>query len=525
MVVPLEESNLPQVPDDQTYRQRQRIWKLERDQANRAAGMAEFGGSATTADLVRQLRRRARLANTTARIVLAALIVVVIFGLGAYILWPVARQFVDGQRATLTQTLEAIDRVAVDLTKQREELRNTLVKNLTLAGEQVEMGTNADLNGHLQLADGSWLIYGGDGTVVLVDLTGEVQGPIQTRTVADLAGHLQFADGSWLIYGLGDTVLHIDGTGLMLDPIQSGKITVLLGHLQLADGSWLIYGWDGTVLHVDNLGVLQDPIQTGTDADLLGHLQLADGSWLIYGDSGSAVRVSGTLSNDLKNGAPDPAEPSNAAADDAAIRTFLENRLKGFSFDVLTDARVKIIEIIGQREIGVVRRNDTEANIEKLPSGAYFLDQQRQGFADFMAICRGSSDGREPASPVGATAADPDAVTLACAAAWQDKLASEAGNILLTLAQQVPPSILLLFLLATFGGLYRYNLRLAGFHHSRAGALELMILSEVEFDADILTKFSDALAADKVDFRAARTPADLATEMFKAAMQRTKPGG
>jgi len=91
MVVPLEESNLSQAPDDLTYRQRQRLWKLERDRANRAAGMAEFGGSETTADLVLQLRRRARLANRTARIVLASLIIVVSWGLGAYILWPAAR--------------------------------------------------------------------------------------------------------------------------------------------------------------------------------------------------------------------------------------------------------------------------------------------------------------------------------------------------------------------------------------------------------------------------------------------------
>ncbi len=139
-----------------------------------------------------------------------------------------------------------------------------------------------------------------------------------------------------------------------------------------------------------------------------------------------------------------------------------------------------------------------------------------------MAICRGSSDGREPASPVGATAADPDAVTLACAAAWQDKLASEAGNILLTLAQQVPPGILLLFLLATFGGLYRYNLRLAGFHHSRADALELLMIHGEGFDAKTLSTIADTLAADKVEFGKANTPADQAVEMFKAFMTRAK---
>lgn len=139
-----------------------------------------------------------------------------------------------------------------------------------------------------------------------------------------------------------------------------------------------------------------------------------------------------------------------------------------------------------------------------------------------MAICRGASDGREPASPVGATAADPDAVTLACAAAWQDKLASEAGNILLTLAQQVPPGILLLFLLATFGGLYRYNLRLAGFHHSRADALELLMIHGEGFDVKTLSTIADTLAADKVEFGKANTPADQAVEIAKAFMTRAK---
>ena len=157
---------------------------------------------------------------------------------------------------------------------------------------------------------------------------------------------------------------------------------------------------------------------------------------------------------------------------------------------------------------------ETETNLEKLPDNVYFLEQQREEFATFMATCRGPSEASDEDKT--------DAVTLACTRAWQDKLAAETESIWQTLARSVPPGILLLFLLATLGGLYRYNMRLAGFHHSRADALELMIVNKVKFDAHTLTTISDALAADKVEFGRSKTPADQAVEMFKAVMARTR---
>jgi hypothetical protein len=90
----------------------------------------------------------------------------------------------------------------------------------------------------------------------------------------------------------------------------------------------------------------------------------------------------------------------------------------------------------------------------------YLRDRKALEFTDFLKLCRG-----------GATTAD---ITTACLTAWQSEQAKDQRSWWETLADQVPPGILLLFLLATLGGLYRYNLRLAGFHESRADALQLL---------------------------------------------------
>ena len=85
------------------------------------------------------------------------------------------------------------------------------------------------------------------------------------------------------------------------------------------------------------------------------------------------------------------------------------------------------------------------------------------------------------------------------------------------LGDRIPAGILLLFLLATLGSLYRYNVRMAGFYHARADALELM---ELELDREQFDKLSDTLAADQVEFKGTRTPADMATEITKEVISK-----
>ena len=85
----------------------------------------------------------------------------------------------------------------------------------------------------------------------------------------------------------------------------------------------------------------------------------------------------------------------------------------------------------------------------------------------------------------------------------------------------MPPGILLLFLLATLGGLYRYNMRMAGFHHSRADALEAIVLGMKPEDLATAVKLSDAWAADKVEFGKGNTPSDQAVELAKVISNRS----
>ena len=122
-----------------------------------------------------------------------------------------------------------------------------------------------------------------------------------------------------------------------------------------------------------------------------------------------------------------------------------------------------------------------------------------------MAICRG-----------GQVDAD-GSITKACVEGWQAQQDTEGQNWWQTLAVQVPPGVLLLFLLATLGALYRYSLRVAGFYHSRADALELIQQGLGPEQQTALTALATDLAADKVVFGKDRTPLEQAVDAIKAA--------
>ena len=185
--------------------------------------------------------------------------------------------------------------------------------------------------------------------------------------------------------------------------------------------------------------------------------------------------------------------------------------------------RRAVSDLIGQRKPVIEQLAQTKADIDGLWTGISPLNQQRESFAAFMVICRGyDPDLPDVQPPADGLATDPDAVTLACTEAWQARLDAEQGNWWQALAQQVPPGILLLFLLATLGGPYRYNLRLAGFHHSRADLLELISMgreADAKFTNEELAQaaqLADSLAADKVEFGKGNTPSDEAVELARA---------
>ena len=134
-------------------------------------------------------------------------------------------------------------------------------------------------------------------------------------------------------------------------------------------------------------------------------------------------------------------------------------------------------------------------------------EEVRETFVDFLAICRGT-----PSTPE---------MTKACLEAWQAQQKTEAQNWWQTLAVQLPPGVLLLFLLATLGALYRYSLRLAGFYHSRADALELLQAGLDPNQQKGMSALATDMAADKVEFGKAATPSDQAIELAKAIASRS----
>ncbi|MGZ2259637.1 hypothetical protein [Roseobacter sp. A03A-229] len=114
----------------------------------------------------------------------------------------------------------------------------------------------------------------------------------------------------------------------------------------------------------------------------------------------------------------------------------------------------------------------------------------------------------------------------ACIGAYLRIVESEEQSVWQYIGERAPPAVLILFLLATLGGLYRYNLRLTGFHHSRADALELFAHlhgDNTSLTSDQITAFAglaDQMAADKVEFGKSGTPSDKAIELARIISQR-----
>ncbi|MEM7269838.1 MAG: hypothetical protein AAF401_11360 [Pseudomonadota bacterium] len=109
----------------------------------------------------------------------------------------------------------------------------------------------------------------------------------------------------------------------------------------------------------------------------------------------------------------------------------------------------------------------------------------------------------------------------ACTAAYKQALADEDNAFFEYLAQRLTPLALLIFLLATLGGAYRYNARLAGFYHARADALEAAAFTE---DEEGLERLVTAFGAEKTPFKEQRLPIDAATDFAKEALSKVRGG-
>jgi hypothetical protein len=355
-------------------------------------------------------------------------------------------------------------------------------------GVQAEL--NARLRDHVQQGD-ALLLYDQFGTVLRArpDLSGFDEVP--TGTDAELYGHVQQGD-ALLLYGEGGTVLRAQSDLSGFDPVSTGIDAALLGHVQKGD-ALLIYG-QGTVLRAlpDLSGF--DPVPTGTDQTLYRHVQ--QGSMLLLYGNGAIVLMPTNRWSTSVTGLVLAAGTEG----DAALVAFMDQILPQYlrEWFEASGQRDALTTIINQRAALDILRDRTNAEIDRYETSplAYLRDDKSLEFKTFLNVCRGNNIAHE--------------VTSACLTAWQT---DQTGGLTWWrgVLDQVPPGILLLFLLATSAALYRYNLRLAGFHDSRADVLTLLVqtrepselgklLAATPTDVGNLTAL--VMAADKVEMGA-----------------------
>lgn len=346
--------------------------------------------------------------------------------------------------------------------------------------------------GHARLEDGL-LLYGSFGTVLRYrDGDGSLTA-LATGAEGDLEGHAELA-GALLVYGDDGAIVRSTDDGRSFDVVESGAQGWLSGHAE-SDAALFLYGNLGTILRSTDDGETFIDLPWDDDFRLEGHIA-AETGLLFYGEDGTLLRLTQRWSRAVAGLMLEAGEPGDRAL--AAFLDSLPQRIR--EWPPVAAIRAELSALQNRRAALDILRQNTDQRLEEIkrfPYAQWRRDRVLLEMESFMGVCRGAEAGSVE-------------LTAACLEAWRAQR-DDGESWWRTLAEQVPPGILILFLLATLGALYRYNLRLAGFHDSRADALELLargrsaeglrdVLATSPGEAvDFATVF---LAADKVEMGA-----------------------
>lgn len=333
-------------------------------------------------------------------------------------------------------------------------------------------------------------------------------------------------DGTIFVTGWQGTILRSTDGGASFQTVRTAQGVELNAPIAIDGGALLVTGWDGSVLRSTDGGAsfetVRDPDGDGLDAEVrhgdVTFITSTNGSILRVTDAGTkfemvrgpgrerfgvpdaigdgllSVGTEGTIlrwphahADTLRNLDLEPGSEG-----DVTLNTFLKDNLPPYLQNQPQISRIiaRFDDIMVERRgLSAVRTATLEQRdqLDAMPWALLQQDQARLRYESYITICRAGT------STVEAIAA--------CEEGWRAQQEVDTGNWWQTLASQVPPGILLLFLLATLSALYRYNMRLSGFHHSRADALELLSDDWVKkHDTEGLDRLSQLLAADLVEF-------------------------
>jgi photosystem II stability/assembly factor-like uncharacterized protein len=371
--------------------------------------------------------------------------------------------------------------------------RNML--RLTLDGTAVDIlpsGSDQRLLGMVSHGDRLYLI-GDAGKLLRLTTDGNGFETIPTGVAQAIYNTLRLDDRLYIV-GDGGTLLRLAKDGSGVERIETGTEVSLFSGTTYNDRLY-ITGDAGTLLRLSEDGTATRSLPTGSTKSLMG-ATVHDGQLIVFGDEGTLLTELGaTVVNAAKAlpSGPDPASLSEVDAffeglpghirDWEAIRA-LRNHLSQVASE---RSGLDLIEERTKEELGRLQANPLQ----------YLRERSALDFGTFLTSCRGGDSTAE--------------ITTACLAAWSADQAQAQRSWWEALTDQLPPGILLLFLLATLGGLYRYNVRLAGFHESRADFLTLIAHGRTDKElrdtlastpGDAVNLATMVLAADNVEMGA-----------------------
>ena len=378
------------------------------------------------------------------------------------------------------------------------------------AGEswsKVESGVSDNLFRIEVLPDDTTLLAIGEaGTITRSTDAGENWTRIESGVTQRLYDIHSLPDGETLFaVGEGGMILRSPDAGATWE-VKTSPVSSTLSHLLvLPDGVTLVAaGWKSSMVRSIDAGDTWELVDSGTPADLTDFRVMPDGTTIVGVGLAGAI----ALFDDRHDKALDGISLAPGRAGDEQMRAaFFELPEYVRGSPARREMYRQFEEAIADRPTLVSQRQAAQAAAGEIATGGFSLSQRREDFAEFMARCRGEEGQADTGG--------------GCADAYVALREAETPGPWQVLADRVPQAVLLLFLLATLGGLYRYNLRLAGFYHARADALELLGQDKDGTAAEVLDKLGTALAADKVEFGKGNTPSDQATELAKTIMARS----
>lgn len=203
--------------------------------------------------------------------------------------------------------------------------------------------------------------------------------------------------------------------------------------------------------------------------------------------------------------------------DAAGFREFLSD--SAFSTQ-LAPWQDRVERIDRQRDELTTRINIANLQFFNAATGQSRKEQQIAVMIDFLGKCRAL----KPEDGPGPTHTE-------CLAAFEKATAPDQDtNWYRYIAERVTPALLLVFLLATMGAGYRYNLRLAALYDSRADALTLWwhrVPPEGALDGSVgeLETLSEVMSSEELGFKEVRTPVDTAVDLAKSVIDKTSRMG